>query len=116
MANLRTETQLGVTTSLGTTYTLLYTVPAATTTNLLLNVTNRTAASAKLRAYVADTSWAAGEPTAGTLKAAIAYDLAIPAGAVVQISGIVMATTNELVVRSDVASSLDIIASGVVIT
>lgn len=113
----RTETQLGVTTALGTTYTQIGSdIAASTTFNLHLNITNRTTGTAKLRAYVADGTWTTGEPTGGTLKAAIAYDLAISPGEVVQISGIVMATTNALVVRSDTASSLDIIASGVSIT
>ena len=112
----RTETQLGVSTALGTTYTNLYTVPAVTTANVLLNITNRTAIAATLRAYVADTSWASGEPTGGTIKAAIAYDHYIMPGEVVQISGIVMATTNKLIVRAGTASSLDVIASGVLIT
>lgn len=116
MPNLRTETRFGVATALGTTYTNLYTVPASTTVNVLLNITNRTTTTAKLRAYVADTSWASGEPTGGTLKAAIAYDYSITGGAVLQISGIVMNTTEKLIVRSDTASSLDLIASGVAIT
>ena len=116
MPNLRTESQFGVTTALGVAYTLLYTVPAATTANVLLNVTNRTTAPALLRAYVADTSWATGEPTAGTLKAAIAYDRSIAAGEVFQISGIVMTTTQKLIVQSSVAASLDILVLGVAIT
>jgi len=115
MANLRTETRFGVATALGATYTLLYTVPASTTVNLLLNVTNRTATLAYLRAYIADTTWAAGEPTGSTIKAAIAYDMPISAGAVAQISGLVLNTTEKLIVYSSVAASLDIIASGVAV-
>lgn len=113
----RTETQLGVYTALGTAYTQVGSdIAASTTFNLHLNVTNRTTNTAKLRAYVADGTWSSGEPTGSTIEAAIAYDLPIAPGEVVQISGIVMATTNALVVRSDTASSLDIIASGVSIT
>lgn len=115
MANLRTETRFGAVTALGATYTNLYTVPASTTVNLLLNVTNRTATLAYLRVYIADTSWSTGEPTAGTIKAAIAYDMPITAGTVAQISGIVLNTTEKLVVYSSVAASLDIIASGVAV-
>lgn len=111
----RTESRFGATTALGTTYTSLGAVPAATTWNVLLNVTNRLTSSVKLRAYIADTSWSSGEPTGGTLVAAIAYDTVISPGAVLQISGIVLATTNKLVVWADTGSALDIIASGVAI-
>lgn len=112
----RTEDRFGETTGLGTTYTLLGTVPASTTWNLLVNVTNRTAGVVKLRLYVADTSWTTGEPTGGTLKAAIAYDTPIAVGDVWYDSGVVMKTTEKLVARSDTAASLDILVSGVAIT
>ena len=112
----RTESQLGVTTALGTTYTNLYTVPASTTATVHLNVTNRLTSTVKLRAYVADTSWSSGEPTGGTLKAAVAYDMLLGPGEVVQITGFVMATTNKLVVYADTGSALDIVASGVLLT
>jgi hypothetical protein len=109
----RTEDRFGEATGLGTTYTLLGTVPASTTWNLLVNVTNRTAGVVKLRLYVADTSWTTGEPTGGTLKAAIAYDTPIAVGDVWYDSGVVMKTTEKLVARSDTAASLDILVSGV---
>lgn len=112
----RTEDRVGEATGLGTTYTSLGTVPASTTWNVLLNVTNRLTASVKLRAFVADNSWSTGEPTGGTLKFAMAYDMSIGAGETVQISGNVMKTTEKLVVRSDTAAALDIGASAVVIT
>jgi len=112
----RTEDRFGEATGLGTTYTLLGTVPASTTWNLLVNVTNRTAGVVKLRLYVADTSWTTGEPTGGTLKAAIAYDTPIAVGDVWYDSGVVMKTTEKLVARSDTAASLDILVSGVAIT
>lgn len=112
----RTEKRFGETTALGTTYTLLGTVPSATTWNVLLTVCNRTAAGALLRVYVADTSWSSGEPTGGTLKWAVCYDLPISPGEVVKISGFIMNATEELVVRSDTASSLDVAAQGIEIT
>jgi hypothetical protein len=113
----RTETRFGEVTSLGTTYVICgAAVPSATVWNVLLVVTNRTGASANLRAYIADTSWSSGEPTAGTLKVAVAYDLTISAGAVVEISGFVMNATEKLVVRSSVAASLDVSANGIAIT
>jgi hypothetical protein len=112
----RTEDRFGETTALGTTYTNIGTVPSSTTWNILLNVTNRTTSPVLLRAYIADTSWASGEPTGGTLKAAIAYDLSISAGEVLQITGIILKTTEKLIVRSNTASSLDITANGVAIT
>lgn len=115
MATVHTETRFGATSSLGSTYTNLATIAASTTANILLNVTNRTAVTANFRAYVADNSWSSGEPTGGTLKAAIAYDMPIAAGDVVQISGIVMNTGEKLIVYSGTASSLDVIASGVAI-
>lgn len=112
----RTEDRFGEATGLGTTYTLLGTVPASTTWNLLLNITNLTAAVVLFRAYIADTSWSSGEPTGGTRKVSIAYDLPIVVGDVVQISGFVMKTTEKLVVRADTAASLGVSASGVAIT
>ena len=79
----RTEDRFGEATSLGTTYTLIATVATSHTYNLLVNVTNRTASASNLRLYIADTSWSTGEPTGGTLKVAVAYDLPIAAGDVV---------------------------------
>lgn len=112
----RTETRFGQVTALGSTYTNIATIAASTTANILLNITNRTASQVNFRAYVADTSWSSGEPTGGTIKAAIAYDMPIAAGDVVQISGVTMLTTEKLVVYSGTASALDILASGVAIT
>lgn len=112
----RLEDRFGEITSLGTSYTNIGTVPSLTTWNVLVNVTNRTAAVANFRMYVADTSWSTGEPTGGTLKAAIAYDMPIAAGETVQISGFIMKTTEKLIVRSSTATSLDVTANGVAIT
>lgn len=113
----RTETRFGAATNLSTTYTSLGTVPASTTWNVLLNVTNRTSSSLNLRAYVATSSWSTGEPTSAgsTLVAAIAYDSSVSPGQVVQFSGIVMAAGEKLVVYSS-AAGLDVIASGVAIS
>jgi hypothetical protein len=112
----RTETRFGQVASLGATYTNIATIAALTTANLLLSVANRTTGPVKLRAYVADTSWSTGEPTGGTLKAAIAYDLPIAGGAVIQISGIVANTTEKIIVYSDTASALDILLNGIAVT
>lgn len=112
----RAESSFGAVSALGTSYTLLATVPSATTWNLHLHIANRVSTTVKVRVFIADTSWTSGEPTGGTLVAAIAYDLAINSGEIVQITGIVMTATDELVVYSDTASSVDIIASGVAIT
>lgn len=112
----RTETRFGATSALGTTYTNLATIAGGTTGNILLAITNRTTSTAKLRAYIAASSWSSGEPTGADLVAAVAYDLPVAAGDVVQISGFIMNTGEKLIVRSDTASSLDVIASGVAIT
>ena len=109
----RTESRFGELTSLGSTYTLLCTVTSGHTYNLLFNVANRGGATANLRLYIADTSWSSGEPTGGTLKAAIAYDYPVGVGDVVQCSGIIAKTTEEIVAWSSAASSLDITANGV---
>ena len=114
MATTRAEKQLGYATGLSTTYTNLYTVPASTTTNLNMNICNRAGSDANLRIYVADTSWSTGEPTAGTLIAAVCLNLVVPAGSVIQLSGIVMATTQELIAYA--SATVDIIVSGVEIT
>lgn len=108
----RSEARLGATSSLGTTYTSLGTVPADNF-NLLLQVANRTGASANLRAYIAANSWTTGEPTGADLVAAIAYDMPIAAGAVVQISGYILDAGEKLIVHSSEAAALDVIASGV---
>lgn len=117
----RLEDRFGELTGLGTTYTIIgAAVPASTTWNTMITVTNRTsagtAAVVNLRLYIADNSWTTGEPTGGTLKAAIAYDAAIAPGDVLQISGVVVKTGEKLIARSDTASSLDITVSGVAIT
>lgn len=113
----RLETQLGVLAACGVTYTQVGAdIAASTTFNLHLHMANITTGTIKVRAYVADGTWASGEPTGATLEATICKDLPISPGGIVQISGIVMATTNCLVVRSDTASSLDVIASGVSVT
>lgn len=113
----RLEDRFGELTALGTSYTIVGgAVPSSTTWNLLVNITNRLTSTVKVRLYIADASWSSGEPTGGTLKAAIAYDLPIAAGDVVQISGIVMKTTEKLIARSDTADALDITAQGVAIT
>lgn len=113
----RTEDRFGEVTALGSTYTIIGSaVPASTTWNVLFNITNRTSSVANLRLYIADTSWSTGEPTGGTLKAAVAYDMPIAVGDVVQISGIIYKTTNKIVAYSSVASALDITAQGVAIT
>lgn len=111
----QTVKRFGETTSLGVTYTQIGPdVPASTTWNTHINITNRTASTtAKLRLYIADTSWTTGEPTGGTLKVALAYDMPIAAGETVQISGVVVLTTEQVVARSDTATSLDIALSGV---
>ena len=113
----RTESRFGELTALGTTYTIIGSaVPSSTTWNTHFSITNRLSVTALLRLYVADNSWSSGEPTGSTLKAAIAYDLPIAPGDVVQISGVIFLTTEKIVARSNTASSLDITANGVVIT
>ena len=114
----RLEDRFGEISGLGTTYTIVgAAVPASTKWNTLINLANRHAsATIKVRLYIADTSWTTGEPTGGTLKAAIAYDLSLLPGTVEQITGIIMLTTEKLIARSDTASSLDISVSGVAIS
>lgn len=113
----RTENRFGQVTALGSTYTIIGSaVPSSTTWNVLFNITNRTSSVANLRLYIADNSWSSGEPTGGTLKTAVAYDMPIAVGDVVQISGIVYLTTEKIVAYSSVASALDITAQGVAIT
>lgn len=109
----RTEKRFGELTALGNTYTIIgAAVPASTTWNILVNVTNRTSSVSNLRLYIADNSWSTGEPTGGTLKAAIAYDFPIGIGDVAQISGIIIKTTEKLIAWGSVASSLDITVNG----
>lgn len=110
----RSEARFGEITGLGTAYTLLCTVAPGHTYNFLFNVCNRTGAvTANLRLYIADASWTTGEPTGGTIKAAVAYDLPITAGDTRQITGIIGKGTEKIVAQASVASSLDITANGV---
>lgn len=107
----------GQVTALGSTYTIIGSaVPASTKWRILFNITNRTSSVAYLRLYRADNSWSSGEPTGGTLKAAIAYDVPVAVGDVLQITGIVLLTTEKIVAYSSVASALDITAQGVAVT
>lgn len=112
------EDRFGETTSLGTTYTQIGPdVPSATKWNILMNVANRLTGTVKLRAYIATSSWTTGEPTGGDLVAAIAFDMPIYANSEpVQISGIIIKATEQVIVRSDTASALDITLNGVAIT
>lgn len=117
MAN-RDENRFGEVTSIGTTYTIVgAAVPAATMWNTHIHLLNRhTSTTIKVRVFIADTSWTTGEPTGGTLKTALAYDTSLAPGEMIQITGVIMKTTEKLVVRSDTASSLDVAFSGVAIT
>lgn len=113
----RIETQFGTVKDLGTTYTIVGSaVASGHDLNLLLNVTNLLTSVVKIRVYIADTSWSSGAPSGSTKVAAIANDLPIAVGDVVQISGIILTATQKLVVYSDTASGVDVIASGVDIT
>lgn len=111
----RTEKRFGELTAVGTAYAIVgAAVPASTTWNMLVHVTNRTAAVASLRLYIADTSWSTGEPTGGTLKIALVYDYVVaPGESVVVCSGIVVNTTEKIIARSSVNSSLDVSLHGV---
>lgn len=111
----RIEKRFGQTTALGTTYTNLGS-PSGVTWNILANITNRSSSVAYLQLFIADTSWSSGEPTGGTLKAAIAYNMPIAVGDVVQISGFVVLTTEKVIAYSSVASALDITLNGVEIS
>ena len=113
----RIETHFGTTKDLGTTYTQIGSgIASGHLLNLHLNVTNLLTSVVKLRAYIADTSWSSGEPTGSTKVASIAFDVPVAAGETLQITGVILAATHELVVRSDTASGLDVVASGVDIT
>lgn len=108
----RAEARLGAVAGVGASYTIVG--PAAPTVfNLNIHLTNVTGAAIKVRVFLADNSWTTGEPTGASLKARIAYDKSIAANELLQISGVIMLATEKLVVYSDTASSLDVIASGV---
>jgi hypothetical protein len=110
----RLEKRFGEGTSVGQTYVRIGpAVPGATTWVTHINLTNRTAGTIKVRLYIADTSWSTGEPTGGTLKTAICYDLPLLPGGDQQILGVVLLTTEQFIARSDTATSLDIALSGV---
>jgi len=112
----RIESQFGFTTATTSYVQVGSDVASGHAWNLLLNVTNIVSTVVKLQAFVVDTSWTTGLPTGGAKVAAIAFDLPIAVGDVVQISGIVLAATQGLVVYSDTASGLDVIACGVDVT
>lgn len=117
MATSRIESQFGAAKDLGSTYTAIGSAVASNHAwNLLLNVTSLLTTVVKFRAYIADTSWSSGAPSGSTKTAAIVFDYPVAPGDVVQISGVVLAATQKLVVYADTSSGLDVIASGVDIT
>src|SRR5690348_17090034 len=113
----RTETQHGAAKAVGTTYVIVGSAVAASTTlNLLLHVANLLTSSVKLRAFIAAGSWSSGEPTGSDLVATLAYDTPVAGNDVFQITGPILTTGQKLVVRADTAAALDVSAHGVNIT
>lgn len=112
----RIEAQFGAVKDLSTTYTQVGSaVASGHLHNVHLNVTNSAATARTFRAFIADTSWSSGEPTGSTKFAAICFDLPIAVGQLVQITGVILSATQELVVWSS-GAGIDVIASGVDIT
>lgn len=114
----RTESRFGVAKALAaTTYTLVATVAASTTANLLIHVANLTAGTVKVRLYIADTTWSTGAPSGSTLIETLAFDETIVAGAPpLQISGVIANTGDKIVAYCDTASGVDVGVHGVAIT
>jgi hypothetical protein len=109
--------RFGAVPNVGTTYVIVgAAVPASTTWNMLLEIVNRTAAPIAFRAFIAASSWTTGEPLTTDLISAICYDTPLTAGQVFQVPFIVVKTTEKIVVRSSVANSADVMASGYAIT
>jgi len=104
----------GYLSSVGVTYTQL---GQATSLNwrLDLRLANRVTGMIKVRIYRAANGWTAGEPTGATLRAAWAYDLIIRPGGVYHIDDLMLLRGEKVVVRSDTASSLDVVAQGAMI-
>lgn len=90
----------------GTTYVSIHTASASSVTHGRLRLTNVTGSPILVRAYQADGSWTTGEPTAGTLESTICLDLQLEGGATV-VLGCALGASDEIVVRSNTASSLD---------
>lgn len=118
---LRQEKQLGPSTNVNplaaTTYTNIYTVPASTTSNVVLMVTNRSTGSVKARSYVAGSGWTTGEPATTNLVAAVIYDRILgPGESYATPYPFLMSAGQKLVCWAESGSSLDFLASGVEIT
>jgi len=79
-----------------TTNTTVYTVPAATTAAVNVNICNRTAAAIAVRIALSST----GTPT---LAEYIEYDVSIPANGVLERTGLVMDAAKNLVVYAGAA-------------
>lgn len=97
--------RLGVANLSATTNTTVYTVPASVFSVVNVNLCNRTSASITVRIAVsataspADTEW-------------IEYGATIPANGVLERTGIVMSTTNRLVVWAS-ATGISVVVGGI---
>lgn len=104
--------RFGTAKAVGTTYTSLGAGTSGKTYHLRLHMTNITTDDIAVRAYVADPTWASGEPAGSTLTYTIVKDVTIPPGMTLSLE-VFLSGTEDLVVRSDTASSLDAVAGGV---
>lgn len=97
--------RLGIANLSATTNTTVYTVPASVFSVVNVNLCNRTSASITVRIAVsataspADTEW-------------IEYGAIIPANGVLERTGIVMSTTNQLVVWAS-ATGISVVIGGI---
>lgn len=115
------EDQFGAVVGAGTDYVIVGTdVPAATKWNTLMSFVNVHSDTILVRAYIADADWVdhttSGEPNSTELVVRLLYDKPLAKGAVLDLSGRILLTDQKLVVRSNVAASLDVLLSGVAIT
>ena len=91
--------RLGVADLAATTDTSLYTVPASTITTTNISLCNRNGTSVKVRIAVVD-----GAIGVVANEDYIEYDVTLAANGVLERTGIVMAATQTILVRSDTAN------------
>ncbi len=104
--------ELGNVIELGSAYTSCGAGTSGRSWQGALHVANLTGAEVLLKAFIADVSWATGEPTGGTLVAALAQDIPVPANGVLRLGPFQIESDNELVLFAGTATSLDCHAFG----
>lgn len=105
--------ELGNAKAVGTTYTSSGQGTGGNSFQGAVHIANLLTSIIEVRAYIADATWVSGEPAAGALVATLAKDIEVPANGIIRLGPFQIEGDNELVVRCDTASGMDVHAFGV---